>query len=103
MVQRNNKYLITGNEQAEVRLFFDSDVEEESPYDGQKVEGDIWYFFYLQISVKVYYFNNQNVTILQHSIQRVREPDVKNKTKTGGFFLNKVQFKEDLTYFMKKL
>lgn len=31
------------------------------------------------------------------------ESDVKNKTKTGGFFLNKVQFKEDLTYFMKKL
>lgn len=31
------------------------------------------------------------------------EPDVKNKTKTGAFFLNKVQFKEDFTYFKKKL
>lgn len=30
------------------------------------------------------------------------EPDVKNKTKTSGFALNKVQFKEDFTYFMWK-
>lgn len=30
------------------------------------------------------------------------EPDVKNKTKKSGFALNKVQFKEDFTYFMWK-
>lgn len=41
MVQRrNNKYFITGNEQADVRLFFDSDVEETCPYNEQKVKAD---------------------------------------------------------------
>lgn len=92
------------SKQREVRLFFDSDVEEESPYDGQKVEGDILYFFYLQSSVKSLLLLTIRMSLFCNIVSRgTEEPDVKNKTKTGGFFLNKVQFKEDFTYFMKKL
>lgn len=86
-VQRSNMFLITENEQVEVRLFFDSDVAEESPCNGWKVQGDIQYCFSHQIFVGSLFILKIIMSRFCAIVTRQsEEQDVKKKKSGNGEF-----------------